>query len=70
MLVAIVLDRPLAEAKELVDDPAALTREMTRILSDKRTHPLIAQMMKPADTGRHGTDNSRMGYYETDGDGA
>ena len=50
MLIAIVLDRPLAEAKELVDDPAAFTREMTWILSDKRTHPLIAQMMKPAES--------------------
>ena len=50
MLIAIVLDRPLAEAKELVDDPAAFTREMTRILRDKRTHPLIAQMMKPAES--------------------
>ena len=29
----IVLDRPLAEAKEPVDDPAAFTREMTRLLS-------------------------------------
>ena len=48
MLIAIVLDRPLAEARELVDDPAAFTREMTRILRDKQTHPLIAQMMKPA----------------------
>ena len=48
MLIAIGLDRPLAEAKELVDDPATFTREMTRILRDKRTHPLIAQMMKPA----------------------
>ena len=48
MLIAIVLDRPLAEAKELVDDPAAFTREMTRILRDKQTHPLIAQMMRPS----------------------
>ena len=47
MLIAIVLDR-LAEAKALVDDPAAFAREMTRILRDKQTHPLIAQMMKPA----------------------
>ena len=31
MLIAIVLDKPLAEAKALVDDPAAFTREMTRI---------------------------------------
>ena len=28
MPIAIVLDRPLAEAKALVDDPAAFTREM------------------------------------------
>ena len=48
MLIAIVLDRPLAEAQALVDDPAAFTREMTRILRDKQTHPLIAQMIKPA----------------------
>ena len=50
MLIAIVLDKPLAEAKKLVDDPAAFTREMTRILRDKQTHPLIAQMMKPAES--------------------
>ena len=50
MLIAIVLDKPLAEAKKLVDDPAAFTREMTRILHDKHTHPLIAQMMKPAES--------------------
>ena len=50
MLIAIVLDRPLAEAKELVDNPAAFTREMTRILRDKQTHPLIAQMMRPAES--------------------
>ena len=49
MLIAIVLDRPLAEAKALVDDPAAFTREMTRILREKQSHPLIAQMMKPAE---------------------
>ena len=50
MLIAIVLDRPLAEAKALVDDPAAFTREMTRILCEKQSHPLIAQMMKPAES--------------------
>ena len=51
MLTAIVLDRPLAEAKALVDDPAVFTREMTRILCEKQNHPLIAQMMKPAESG-------------------
>ena len=40
MLIAIVLDRPLAEAKALVDDPAAFTREMTRVLREKQSHPL------------------------------
>jgi len=50
MLIAIVLDKPLADAKKLVDDPAAFTREMTRILRDKQAHPLIAQMMKPAES--------------------
>ena len=44
----IVLDRPLADAKALVDDPAAFTREMTKILLEKQSHPLIAQMIKPA----------------------
>ena len=48
MLIAIVLDRPLADAKALVDDPAAFTREMTKILLEKQSHPLIAQMIKPA----------------------
>ena len=51
MLIAIVLDRPLTEAKALVDDPAAFTREMTRILIAKQSHPLIAQMIKPAGSG-------------------
>ena len=51
MLIAIVLDRPLAEAKALVDDPAAFTREMTRILLAKQSHPLIAQVIKPAGSG-------------------
>ena len=47
MLIAIVLDRPLAEAKALVDDPAAFMREMTKILRAKQSHPPLAQMMRP-----------------------
>ena len=53
MLIAIVLDRPLADAKALVDDPAAFTREMTKILLEKQNHPLIAQMIKPAGSSDH-----------------
>ena len=51
MLIAIVLDRPLADAEALVNDPAAFTREMTRILLEKQNHPLIAQMVKPTGSG-------------------
>ena len=58
MLIAIVLDRPLADAKALVDDPAAFTREMTKILLEKQSHPLIAQMIKPAGSGDPPPSNS------------
>ena len=51
MLIAIVLDRPLAETKALVDNPAAFNHEMTRILREKQNHPLIAQIMKPTESG-------------------
>ena len=41
MLIAIVLDRPLAEATALVDDPAAFIREMTRsCVKNKAIHYL------------------------------
>ena len=58
MLIAIVLDRPLADAKALVDDPAAFTREMTKILLEKQSHPLIAQMIKPAGSSGPPPSNS------------
>ena len=49
MLIAIVLDRPLVEAKALVDDPAAFTREMTRILL--KTLGSRLYRLKPRGTG-------------------
>jgi len=58
MLIAIVLDKPPADAKALVDDPAAFTQEMTRILLEKRSHPLIAQMIKPAGSNDPPPSNS------------
>ena len=60
MLIAIVLDRPLADAKALVDDPAAFTREMTKILLEKQSHPLIAQMIKPAGSSDPPPSNSAV----------
>jgi len=50
MLTAIVLDKPLADAKALVDDPVAFTREMNKILLEKQNHPLIAQMIQPTES--------------------
>ena len=47
MLIAIVLDKPLAEAQALVDDPDAFIREITKIMQDKHAHPVIAQMSHP-----------------------
>ena len=43
--IAIVLDKPLAEAQALVDDPNAFIREITKIMQDKHAHPVIAQMI-------------------------
>ena len=47
MLIAIVLDRPLAEAKALVEAPDAFVQAITRIMQDKQNHPVIAQMIRP-----------------------
>jgi hypothetical protein len=47
MLIAIVLDKPLAEAPALVDDPDAFIREIAQIMHDKHSHPVIAQMLNP-----------------------
>jgi hypothetical protein len=45
MLVSIVLDRPLDEAKALVEDPDRLILEITAILESKQAHP--NQMVNP-----------------------
>ena len=47
MLIAIVLDRPLVEAKALVEAPDAFIQAITRIMQDKQNHPVIAQMIRP-----------------------
>ena len=47
MLIAIVLDKPLAEARALVDDPDAFMLEITKIIQNKHAHPVIAQMLHP-----------------------
>ena len=47
MLIAIVLDRPLVEAKALVEAPDAFIQAITRIMQHKQNHPVIAQMIRP-----------------------
>jgi len=42
MLIAIVLDRPLAEAQASVNTPDAFIQALTRIIQDKKNHPVIA----------------------------
>ena len=47
MLIAIVLDRPLAEAQELVNTPGAFIQALTTTIQDKKNHPVIVQMIQP-----------------------
>ena len=46
MLVSIVLDRPLDDAKALVEDPERLISE-TAILESNQSHPVLDQMVNP-----------------------
>lgn len=46
MLVAMVLDKPLADAQALVGDPRKLMAEIVQIMQDKQSHPVIEQMVK------------------------
>ena len=46
MLFAIVLDRTLPEAQALVDNPHKFLREITRVLADQQTHPILEQMLQ------------------------
>ena len=45
MLISIFLDRPLDEAKALVEDPDRLISEITAIRESKQSHLLLDQMV-------------------------
>lgn len=47
MLVAMILDRPLAEVPSLVCNPPKLVEEILQIMSDKQSHPVIEGMVNP-----------------------
>ena len=47
MLIAIVLDRPLADAQAPVQNAEAFMRAITQMVQSKHSHPLIEQMLNP-----------------------
>ena len=46
MLVAMLLDRPLTEAQIWIRNPDAFVSEIVKTMSDKKSHPVIVQMLK------------------------
>ena len=46
MLIAIVLDRPLQEAQDLVDQPLQFLQEIKRVLEDQKSHPVLERMLR------------------------
>ena len=46
MLIAIVLDRPLQEAQDLVEQPLQFLQEIRQVLEDKKSHPVLEQMLR------------------------
>ena len=46
MLVAVAVDRPLADAQALVHDPSKLIEEILQIIQDKQSHPVVEGMVK------------------------
>ena len=46
MLIAMVLDRPLSEAQELVDQPHLFLQEIQQVLDDKKSHPILERMLR------------------------
>ena len=70
MLIAIVLDRPLPEAQALVDNPHEFLKEITRVLADQQTHPILEQMLQTiqGDTGKEasGSASSTGGHQGMD----
>ena len=46
ILIAIVLDRPLAEAKRLVENPEGFFEEILEALEAHRNHPVLMQLLQ------------------------
>ena len=67
MLIAIVLDRPLQEAQDLVDQPLQFLQEIKRVLEDKKSHPVLERMLRTiqGDAAKQEATSSKERLYYT-----
>ena len=67
MLIAIVLDRPLQEAQDLVDQPLQFLQEIKRVLDDKKSHPILERMLRTiqGDAAKQEAASSKERLYYT-----
>ena len=68
MLIAIVMDRPLQEAQNLVDQPLQFLQEIKRVLDDQKLHPVLEQMLRTiqGDAIKQEATSSKGRLYYTD----
>ena len=64
MLIAIVLDRALAEAKALVEAPDAFIQAITRIMQDKQNHPYCTNDQEAMTYHAESAASSSGGYSQ------
>ena len=67
MLIALVLDRPLQEAQDLVDQPLLFLQEIKRVLEDKKSHPVLERMLRTiqGDAAKQEATSSKERLYYT-----
>ena len=67
MLIAIVLDRPLQEAQDLVDQPYQFLQEIRQVLEDKKSHPILERMLRTiqGDAAKQEATSSKERPYST-----
>ena len=68
MLIAIVLDRPLQEAEDLVDQPHQFLQEIKKVLDDQKTHPILERMLRTiqSDVAKHEATSGKERPHSTE----
>ena len=68
MLIAIVSDRPLQEAQELVDQPHQFLQKIKQVLDNKKSHPILERMLRTiqGDAAKQEATSSRERPYYTE----